>query len=371
MPILHKNDLMYIESVLLTPEKEELQFRRILRVNQSYAPYAREIGYDVLKTRGRAAIVAAGAKNKKSEPTGENIERITQPAIDIESTVTYCEDELEAMMAKRNLGKGPSFALDQVRIETARAEIAEAEDYVGFNGVRELKVEGLLTKEGIKKETVPDFDTLTASQILSELHNGVVKVGKSNRWNPRTLVLCPEDYYRLIKPLTDVVTVTLLEWFKQNGLYFDNIIKTNSLSAENNVIGKNLFLIMDSSPKVAEAAVIKDITLGRPVTDYRGDTDMLVRERFGGVLVRFPEAIFLGVQDGSHSSTLGESHDPMPKAVLDAVEKEIAKTPKETKTKKTTPISVSSSKKDDVPKASEEATNQDPREALDGGAIPR
>ncbi|UML80372.1 MULTISPECIES: encapsulin [Leptospira] len=353
MPILHKNDLLFIESVLLTPEKEELQFRRILRVNQSYAPYAREIGYDVLKTRGRASIVAAGAKNQKSEITGESIERITQPAIDIESTVTYSEDELEAMMAKRNLGKGPFFALDQVRIETARNEIAEAEDYVGFNGVPELKVEGLLTKEGIKKETVPSFDTLTASQILSELHNGIAKVGKGNRWNPRTLVLCPEDYYRLIKPLNDFVMVTLLEWFKQNGLYFNNIVKTNSLSAENNVLGKNLFLVMDSSPKVAEAAVLKDITLGRPVTDYRGDTDMLVRERFGGALVRFPEAIFLGVQDDGHSAVSEESHDPMPKAVVSAIEKEIAKAHKETKAKKESAISVSSEK--DNPKSFEDA----------------
>ncbi|EMO30127.1 PF09950 family protein [Leptospira interrogans serovar Bataviae str. HAI135] len=264
------------------------------------------------------------------------------------------------MMAKRNLGKGPSFALDQVRIETARAEIAEAEDYIGFNGVPELKVEGLLTKDGIKKEVVPNFDTLTASQILLELHNGVTKIGKENRWNPRTLVLCPEDYYKLIRPFNDFVAITLLEWFKQNGLYFDNIIKTNSLSKENNVLGKNLFLIMDSNPKVAEAAVLKDITLGKPVTDVRGDTEMLVRERFGGVLVRFPEAIFLGVQNSAHSSATEESHDPMPKAVAEALEKEIAKANKATQSKDRPVISVSP-KEDSTSKTSDKVTKSKDR----------
>lgn len=310
---LTKNDQLYILSVLLTPAEEELKLRKIARVNRTFPPYAREIGYDVYNRQGKANVVAAGSRPKDIHFVDESIDRVTQPAVDIQEAVRYSKDEIEAMQAKRALGKGPAFALDQTRIETARRLVAEREDYIGFNGEKSLKVPGIFTSAGYKVDA-PNFANLTtAKAMLEELHRGKTFIEKSGHFKGRTLCLTPEDQLRLLKPLNDYATVTLLEWFKQNGLFFDNIITTNALKAENNILGHDLFMILDSTPTVLELAVLKDITLGSPETDWLGETKMLVDERFGGALVYYPEGIYIGKQEIVSSSirnTISES-DPM------------------------------------------------------------
>lgn len=72
-------------------------------------------------------------------------------------------------------------------------------------------------------------------------------------------------------------------------------------------------MVLDSDPRVLELAVLKDITLGTPETDWLGETKMLVDERFGGALVYYPEGIYVGKQEKvspSVRNTISES-DPM------------------------------------------------------------
>ncbi|MDO6395459.1 encapsulin [Leptospira santarosai] len=309
---LSKNDQLYIQGVLLRPAEEELKLRKIARVNPSFPSYAREIGYDVYQRQGRANVTAAGARPKDVHFVDESIERITQPAVDIQTAIRYGKDELQAMRAKRALGKGPAFALDQTRIDSARRFVAEREDYIGFNGEKSLKVPGILTSAGYK-EQVPSFATLTtAKAMLEELHRGKTFVEKSGHFKGRTLCLTPEDQLRLLRPLNDYATVTLLEWFKQNGLFFDNIITTNALKAENNVMGQDLFMILDNNPTTLELAVLQDIVLGPPVTDVLGETIMLVDERFAGALVYYPEGIYVGMQEIVPPSLRASGLEPEP-----------------------------------------------------------
>ncbi|WP_431195777.1 encapsulin [Leptospira interrogans] len=310
---LTKNDQLYILSVLLTPAEEELKLRKIARVNPTFPSYAREIGYDTYNRQGKANVVAAGSRPKDISFVDESIDRTTQPAVDIKTAIRYSADDLEAMQAKRAIGKGAAFSLDQTRIESARRLVAEREDYIGFNGEEALKVPGIFASAGYKEPT-PNFANLTtAKAMLEELHKGKTFVEKSGHFKGRTLCLTPEDQLRLLKPLNDYATVTLLEWFKQNGLFFDNIITTNALKAENNILGHDLFMVLDSDPRVLELAVLKDITLGTPETDWLGETKMLVDERFGGALVYYPEGIYVGKQEKvslSVRNTISES-DPM------------------------------------------------------------
>ncbi|WP_235596568.1 major capsid family protein [Leptospira santarosai] len=322
--ILSRNDQLFIQRTLLTPVEEELKLRKIARVNPSFPSYAREIGYDVYQRQGKANVTAAGARPKDVHFVDESIERITQPAVDIQTAIRYGKDELQAMQAKRALGNGPAFALDQTRIDSARRFVAEREDYIGFNGERSLKVPGILTSAGYTEE-VPNFASLTtAKAMLEELHRGKSFVEKNGHFRGRTLCLTPEDQLRLLKPLNDYATVTLLEWFKQNGLFFDNIITTNALKAENNVLGHDLFMILDNNPTTLELAVLQDITLGPPVTDFLGETMMLVDERFAGAIVYYPEGIYVGMQE-TITPTLSESATSTKDPKSKKADKDIAK----------------------------------------------
>ncbi|MBE7413630.1 MAG: DUF2184 domain-containing protein [Leptospiraceae bacterium] len=303
---LTKNDLLYIESVLLKPLDEELALRQIARVNPSYPRFAREIGYDVYKREGKAKVHAAGGRVKDIPFVGEEIDRTTQPAVDIATGIRYNEDELEAMQAKRSLGKGPAFSLDQSRIDAARRFVSEQEDFIGFNGDSSLKIQGVLNKTGIQAEDVAEgatganatekkkWENKTSLEILKDLHTAKTKVENSGHFNATTLVLSTEAKNRMLKPLNDVATLTLLKWLESEGLFFKKIITTNALKGANNVLNKNCFLVLDDNPAVIELAILKDITLGTPETDWTGETKMLVSERFGGSIIRYPSAIYVG-----------------------------------------------------------------------------
>ncbi|EMF82182.1 PF09950 family protein [Leptospira weilii serovar Topaz str. LT2116] len=281
----------------MTPKKEELKLRKIARVKADFPSYAREIGYDVDNGEGGAVVTAAGAKPKDIPFVNESVERVIQPAVDFITAISYTEDEIEAAMAKRLLGKGPAYPLDQRRVEKARRYVSEKEDYTGFNGNKALKVPGIVTSAGYKVEG-PNFASLaTAKAMLDELHRGKTVIEKDDVFKARTLMLTPEDKGRLLKPLNDYTSITLFEWFKANGLYFDNILTSTALRKENNVLNRDLFLVLDSDPEVLELAVLKDITLGKPVTDYTGETKMVVTERFGGSIVYYPEGIYVGMQE--------------------------------------------------------------------------
>lgn len=297
--LLTEGDLLYIESVLLQPVQEELQLRKIFRVNGTYPRFAREVGYDVYKRKGEAAVVAAGGRSKDTPFVGDDIERVTQPAVDIEIGVEYTKDDLEAAQARRALGKGPAFSLDQSRVENARRYVAEKEDQIGLNGSKPHKVDGLLTKDGVQLQNVADVSAQDSDAFLEILHASKVAIEGSGHFKSRTLMLTPADYLAMLKPLTTngtVSTLTLYEWFKQNGLFFENIITTNALRAANNVHGRDLFVVCDSSPQVGELIVVKDIELGPPDTDWKGVTRMLVSERFGGISLKYPEAVYIGKQ---------------------------------------------------------------------------
>ncbi|AXX17433.1 DUF2184 domain-containing protein [Leptospira borgpetersenii] len=145
---LTNNDLLYVMSTLMTPKKEELKLRKIARVKSDFPSYAREIGYDVDTGEGGAVVTAAGAKPKDIPFVNESVDRVIQPAVDFTTAISYTDDEMEAAMAKRALGKGPAYPLDQRRVEKARRYISEKEDYTGFNGNRALKVPGMITSAG-------------------------------------------------------------------------------------------------------------------------------------------------------------------------------------------------------------------------------
>lgn len=307
MPVLKKEDLLQIESILYKPKEQELAARKIARVNTNFLPYAREIGYDVYSRTGKAKIVAAGAGANDIPFVGEDMTRVTQPAIDIVTGVRYSFDELEAMQAKRSLGKGAVFALDTTRVESARRYVAEQEDKICFVGSTDYGIDGILNVSGTTTEDVAQGATgataaekrlwanKTALEILTDIHKAKQTIEKDGYFKAKTLVLPPSSKLRMLKPFNELSMLTLMEWFKQNGLFFDSIVETNALEKTHNGFSTvDCFMVLDNDPEVIELAVLKDLTLGNPETDWTGETKMKVMERIAGYIIRYPQAIYIG-----------------------------------------------------------------------------
>ncbi len=306
------DDFLQIENVLYSPKEEELAHRQIFSLNTSYARYAEEIGYDYYEKNGSAKIIAKGGNANDLPFVGEKGGRVTQKCYTIASGVSYTKAELEAVQAKRALGKGPAIQIDTLRISSARRFIMEQEAKIAIVGNAEYGIAGILdssfygtdlgTKENVALGAVGTGDAAkrlwsnkTAAEILTDLETAVNTVEANGIFKARTLVLGPSQYNRLRKPISATVpTMTLLSWIKSEGMYFERIIISRMLNLTNNGDTVNYFMVLDNMPEVAELALLYDIELGDPQYDLLGGTKMAVSLKTGGVICRHPSALYVG-----------------------------------------------------------------------------
>jgi hypothetical protein len=327
MPIFDQNlitadDLKQIEDVLYTPREEEMPARRLLNINRSYESFAREIGFDYYQREGSAKILARGASANDVPFVGEKGGRCTQAVYDIASGIRYTKAELDAMAAKRRLGKGPAIQIDTLKIEAARRFILEEENKATFLGASGLSsggtnynIKGLLdssfygtdlgTKENVATTTANPKSVSTnadkrlwvnksTQEILDDLFTGMSTVENKGLFKARALVLAPASFNILRKPYSQYALQTILTWLNSEGLYFDTIIPTRAMASTYNGDTVNYFMIIDNDPEIAELAITYDINLGNPIYDILGTSEMAVTEGFGGVMLRHPAAVYVG-----------------------------------------------------------------------------
>lgn len=305
------DDFLQISNVLYTPRQDEMLARRIFSIDNSFAPYAREIGYDYYDRTGSAKIMAKGGGAKDIPFVGENGGRVTQKVYDIVSGIRYTKDELRAIEAKRALGKGPSIQLDTLRVSTARRYISETENKLTFSGDTEYGIKGIFddtfyngTNLGVK-ENVANSGTgvgaakllwanKTPAQIRTDLHTGVKKVEKDGLFKSRILIVDPENYSLLRSPFSDNDSRTLLDWLMSTGMYFEQIIASRNMLATINGDSVDYFMILDNAPDIVQMAIVEDLYLGDPVQDIVGTVEMAAMESFGGIELRHPAAVYIG-----------------------------------------------------------------------------
>ncbi len=328
-------DFLQIENVLYSPREEDLAARAIFSINTSYAPYAKEVGYDFRVRQGAASIYADGATANDIQFVSENGGRVTNIVYDIGTAIRYTRKEQEALQAKRSLGKGPSTDLDTLRIQSARRFIMETESKCAFVGAKGVtgtstyNVVGALdsswydTSSGSSTYGTKGFMTQVAagaqtssvswggdsgtpkmaSEILTDLLQGVKYVERLGLFKARVLVLPPAQFTLLRQPFNSGTTslqvsypITLLEWLKSNGMYFEKIVSSRQMLAANNGLasGKDCFMILDNDPEVIQMVLTYDITMGNPVYDIMQTMTMMVSEGFGGVLFRHPAGAYVG-----------------------------------------------------------------------------
>jgi len=306
------DDFLQISQVLYTPKQDEMLARRIFSIDSTYASYAREIGYDYYDRTGSAKIYAKGGGGKDIPFVGESGGRITQKVYDLVTGIRYSKAELQALEAKRALGKGPSIQLNMLRVDTARRYISEVENKLAFSGDTEYGIKGIFddtfyngTNLGVKENVAASgtgsgdaakrlWPNKTSSLILDDLFKAVDTVEQDALFKARILVLDPKNFNRLRKPFTTTDSRTLLDWLNSNGLYFEQIIASRNMRLTNNGDTVNYFMVLDNSPEIVQLAITEDLNLGDPIVDIVGTTEIAVMESTGGIVLRHPAACYIG-----------------------------------------------------------------------------
>jgi len=308
--IFSEDDLLQIQNVLYTPREEEMVARRMLRLNTSYAPYAREIGYDYYQRQGSAKILAYGASAADIPFVGEKGGRNTQKVYDIVTGIRWTKAERMAEMAKRALGKGPSVSLDTTRVDTARRFISEKENALTFVGDADYGIKGLFdstfygtdlgTKENVAVGATGANDAAkrlwsnkTPAEIIKDIRTAVDTVEETGLFVGRVLAMSPAAYNLLRQPYGDQTTMSVLDWINAN-FDFSQIIKSRVFLATNNGDTVNYFMVLDNDPEVVELAITQDVNLEDPVYDIMGTMEQAVTESYGGVIFRHPAGAYIG-----------------------------------------------------------------------------
>jgi len=309
-------DFLQIENVLYSAREEEMLARKLFKINTSYAPYAKEVGYDFYTREGSAAILASGASAKDVPFVSEHGGRVTNLVFDIASGIRYTRKERDAIMAKRSLGKGPAIDLDTLRVSTARRFILETENKCAFvgskgtSGNQTYAITGLFDSSFYdstgnigKREQVAAGVTSSqrtwalkyATEILTDLLTGLKYVEKDGLFKARVLVLPPAQYALLKQPYSTLNPMTLLDWLNTQGMYFEEILPSRLMRHDYNGDGTNdYFMIIDNDPEVIQMVLTYDITMLNPVYDLIMDMEQAVMEGFGGILFRHPTAAYIG-----------------------------------------------------------------------------
>lgn len=309
--LITRDDVLQIENTLYTPRENELTARRIFAPNNEYASYAGEIGYDYYERTGSAKIFLKGKSSKDIPFVGEKGGRITQNVYEILSGIRYTRGELEAVQAKRALGKGPSVDLPMLRVETARRYINETFNNLCFVGNSKIGIKGIFdnsfygankgTKENVAVGATGADDAAkrlwankTPKEIIADLNTAKNAIEKDGLFTGKVLVLPPSRMTTLRKPYSDQSPMTTLSWIMSEGMYFDQIIQARELEATINGDSVAYFMVIDNDPEVVQHVITEDISLGDVIRDIVGTEEMAARMSTAGLIVRHPAGLYIG-----------------------------------------------------------------------------
>lgn len=301
-----QEDLVSIEKTLYTPKENELVARKIARPNFNHPPYASEIGYDWYDRAGSAKLLAAGANANDVPFVTEKMGRVTMPVRDLVIGIKYTKSERLAVQARQALGRGPAVGLDMLRVEAARRFIGEGEDKLFFVGNADFKIPGLINKEGIISEDVAQgaasgsaafkrkWANKTAKEKLADLRNGRAKHQAGGYFKSKLMICTAEAKMQLEEPYSDQSPMTVLQWMQTQGMYIEDIVETQYMSAAYNGLGVDCFALVDNSPEFMELMIAQEMELGEPVYNLLGTSEQAVIERIAGGAFRHASAIYLG-----------------------------------------------------------------------------
>jgi len=284
--MFRESDLEAIDGILYEPKEEELLLRTLFSVKTDIDPGAEKYSYDVIKRSGVAKII--GPQSNDIPLVEADMDRNT---VDIYSIATGFKVGIQEMRAAQFAKR----SIDATKASIARKAIAQKENSLGWIGDDDYSIEGILKTTGIQTFTVPASGTgdttpwanKTGLQIIADIRAARAKVNKLPGHSVDTLIL-PSDYYEMLQnPVSDYDTRPLVQYLTSVG-WFTRIEKSDDLVGQGDG-GSDCFMVMDTSPEVAELLVPMDIT--RHEQEYAFPfMKVPIEERTGGMIIRYPQA---------------------------------------------------------------------------------
>lgn len=285
--MLTNRDLEAIDKVVYEAKEEELKARTLVNLKTDIHPGAETYSYDKLTRRGAAKIFAHGADDVPL--VDADLDRAT---VKIYSIVAGFRVTVQEKRAAQMAGK----PIETTKAETARKAVAIKENSIFFQGDDAYGIEGILNATGIQTYALPNgaggkttWADKTPMEIVADIRNARAKVNKIEGMNADTLVLTPDAYEELSRPISDYNTNTIMSYLEEQK-WFRRIIQDKALVGAGT--GEtDCFLLFDSSKENIELGIPMDITRYDPVVLPNLSEQINLEERTTGAIIRFPSAI--------------------------------------------------------------------------------
>lgn len=319
-------ELTQLKKTLFLTKEEEFMGAQIWTQTNEWLPGAREIGYDLMEPVAEARIGAQGGNANDIPFVSEKLEEKTQKAIELEVGIRYTRQEVEAVEARNQLGRGANVNIVQQRGTTARRAIARAFDQGIFQGYIEYGLFGLeqvipaaraalptdnntAAYEGVPATGTGGGDAArrwvnkTGQLIIKDLVRGKINgVESGNIFKGECLIVDTAAWAFLNNPYSDLNGETIISIIMGGPKpMFRQVKVTNAVALANITRPNTYFVICDLDVDVAEIAILRPPTVFPSKEDFTQEVKQLVAMRFGGLLVKYPAGFYFA--DG-HIETL-------------------------------------------------------------------
>ncbi|AUS89051.1 major capsid protein [Lysinibacillus sp. YS11] len=286
--LIRPQDLNAIDKRVYEPHASELKARSIFSLKTDIPAGAKTYSYDVLTRSGAAKILAPGATDVPLVDADLTEETVKIYSIAAAFNISIFEVR-EAEMAGR--------PIDVTKADTVRKAIAEKENQVAFSGDKKHGIKGLTDSVGIQVYATPQnnggtstkWADKTGEEIIDDIIEAKSKVDMLNGHEADTLLLTPEAKKQLQKKVYNEFTKQTALQYLQSENMFKRIETINDLKGKG-LANTDCFVVLDSSPDVAELGIPLDIT--RHPQEYAfPNTKVPFEERTTGLIIRYPMAI--------------------------------------------------------------------------------
>ncbi|MFO7820050.1 MAG: encapsulin [Halanaerobacter sp.] len=288
--LLREEDLNVLDEEIYQKGHSELKARDIFYVKTDISAGAETVSYDKLEEMGEAKVTANGADDIPL--VDANLERTDHGIVTIESGFKIGKQEARAA---QEAGR----AIDTVKAGTARRVVSEKENTVTFLGNEARDIEGAVNATGMltytveqnEDETSTSWEDKTGMEIVKDIRKAKGKMNDLDGFEAQILALAPSKYGELDKPLNQYNAQTVMSYLENDTNWFEDIVEVNELSGADPDDSSDIGMIIDNRRENIEMVLPMDITRDEPVKLSNGDIQVNLEERFGGLIIRYPQAL--------------------------------------------------------------------------------
>lgn len=289
--LLREEDLRALDEEVYQKGHSELKARDIFNVKTDISAGAETVSYDKLEEMGEAKVTANGADDIPL--VDADLERTDHGIVTIESGFKIGKQEARA-------AEEAGRAIDTIKAGTARRVVSKKENDVTFLGNEDRGIDGAVNAEGMLTYTVEtneddsstEWEDKTGMEIVKDLRKAKGKMNDLDGFEAQVLALAPAKYGELDKPLNKYNAQTVMSYLENDTDWFEDIIEVNELSgADPDDDDSDVGLIIDNRRENIEMALPMDIDRQDPIKLANGDVQVNLEERFGGLIIRYPQAL--------------------------------------------------------------------------------